>query len=310
MRQDIHRPSSPDFDPLAYECEGAYDLGAPAVLYTQDFYGRWHSSPNPEVEGRKALIRALAKLGITQAEHNGEWNCGHCGAHLRYAALMRRGQEWIWVGQDCLDNRFSGITAEEFQRLRKAAALNHERESTAIISAQREAKLLAAHPELARLFDAEWLEGCRNPFLQDIARKALRQDLTMRQIEAATEAIERSEKRAAERAAQEEASIPAPEGRTDVTGTVVAVKWHQNDFGGSLKMTVRDDRGFTVWGSVPSALEYDEEGNYVADDITGTRVTFTATLTQSDDRPSFAFFKRPTKAAYLDTIDTRQPALV
>jgi hypothetical protein len=54
-------------------------------------------------------------------------------------------------------------------------------------------------------------------------------------------------------------------------------------------MTVRDDRGFLVWGSVPAALGGIEQGD---------RVQFNATVTKSDRDETFGFFKRPTKAQF------------
>jgi hypothetical protein len=80
------------------------------------------------------------------------------------------------------------------------------------------------------------------------------------------------------------------EGRQVITGVVLAMKWQSSDWGDTLKMLVQDDRGFRVWGTVPGNIEPNRE----------ERVTFTATITQSDKDPKFGFFKRPTKAAVLD----------
>jgi hypothetical protein len=79
------------------------------------------------------------------------------------------------------------------------------------------------------------------------------------------------------------------EGRQVITGVVLAMKWKQNQFGETLKMLVQDDRGFRVWGTVPSSIEPNRED----------RITFTATVEQAEDSPKFGFFKRPTKAAVL-----------
>ena len=66
-------------------------------------------------------------------------------------------------------------------------------------------------------------------------------------------------------------------------------RWYDNDYGGSLKMIVRDDTGFRVFVSVPSSIEVDK----------GSRVTFTANITPASDDPTFSFGKRPTKASVL-----------
>jgi len=80
------------------------------------------------------------------------------------------------------------------------------------------------------------------------------------------------------------------EGRIEICGRVVSTKWVENNFsyhGGSvLKIVVRDNRGFKVWGTCPSAIASDVEK--------GTKVTFTATVTKSDKDEDFGFFKRPT----------------
>lgn len=84
---------------------------------------------------------------------------------------------------------------------------------------------------------------------------------------------------------------PVVEGRIIVTGEVLSVRWVENAYGSTRKMRVRDDRGFTVYGTAPTALD---------DAETGSRVTFTAAVAASDDDETFGFFKRPTKAALVD----------
>lgn len=88
------------------------------------------------------------------------------------------------------------------------------------------------------------------------------------------------------------AAEPCPEGRVEITGTLLAVKTVPNAWGGALRCLVRDDRGFKVWGSLPYALSRAEPGD---------RLTFTAAVTPADDDPKFGFFKRPTKAQLLTT---------
>jgi hypothetical protein len=98
----------------------------------------------------------------------------------------------------------------------------------------------------------------------------------------------------AERAARDKAheeGEDAPEGRVVITGTVLSFKWQSSDYGDVLKMLVQDDRGFRVWGSVPASLDDAERED---------RISFTATVTQSNDNTKFAFFKRPTKAVVLE----------
>lgn len=104
-------------------------------------------------------------------------------------------------------------------------------------------------------------------------------------------AEEQREAERAKRDAVHQAGEDAPEGRVVITGTVLAFKWQESLYGDTLKMLVQDDRGFRVWGSVPSSLDDAERES---------RVTFTATVTASDKDAKFGFFKRPTKAAVID----------
>jgi len=75
-----------------------------------------------------------------------------------------------------------------------------------------------------------------------------------------------------------------------ITGEVLSVKWRDTQFGMVLKMTVQDDRGFKVWGSVPKSL---------GELPVGAHVTFVANVVQADDNPKFGFFKRPRQARAL-----------
>lgn len=79
---------------------------------------------------------------------------------------------------------------------------------------------------------------------------------------------------------------PCPTGRVEVTGEIVGLSWRDTGYGSALKATIIDDRGFRVWVTVPRANSDDAER--------GHRVTFTATLTRSDDDETFGFGKRPT----------------
>ena len=91
-------------------------------------------------------------------------------------------------------------------------------------------------------------------------------------------------------------------GKQVITGEVISAKWVSGYYGDSFKMLVKDERGFKVWGTVPEKIQIDVVGSYSqidGDDMKGVKVTFTATVTASDDDPQFGFFKRPTKGAVI-----------
>lgn len=115
-RTDIHRPSATEFDPADYEFVCVFD-SRPDFPGGQDW----------EIQQRRDLIAA----GWTfSGVHGGAGRCDHCGALLRYSALMKHlpTHTLLYVGETCLDNRFS-MTKSEFDRARKAAALDRERQA-------------------------------------------------------------------------------------------------------------------------------------------------------------------------------------
>jgi len=304
-RTDVHAPASPDFDPQAYNCHGVFD-------FAPEF------DPSQTAE-RQDLVNKM----ISRGYHFGgstTGGCGHCGTNIRYGALMARDDimEMIWVGETCLGNRFDGITKTKFQKLRKAAALNRE----LVTRATRFEALCDENPDLAyasyasNIHDTVVVDdgtrfgnasGCSWALstLTDLADKAHRYgNLTERQLAFMMKLMtEVSEKGAKFEISQvqckkEQAVVPAPIGRTVITGTVLKTEWKENGYDGRLVMTVKHADGWEVWGSVPGSLTRDEYGRTSVDHIVraGDVVTFTATI-EASDRPEFGFFKRPTKAS-------------
>jgi len=271
-RTDIHRPSSPDFDPQAYSFMG---------IYAHEMAG--------SLMAFKQVINKLIDQGYKFGAH-GSSQCGHCGARIKFFALMvHHGvKEFIAVGEDCLDNRFDALSKAEFQELREQGRLNRERATLQ----ERIQKLLADYPELGNMVRYE-----DDSFISDINNRFLQTGiLSDRQIEAVIKAMPKADERkakqavwAAEKIALEAAGVIAPEGRVEITGTIVSRKWHESDFGGSYKITIKSDEGWTVWMTEPSNV-YPE----VTD-----RIRVTATLTRSDSDKLFAFGKRPAKAVIL-----------
>jgi len=263
-RNAIHQPRN--FDPTTYEFVDAYDSQSPRLdihIELRDLVHTLYKSPTSRFADRH--------------------QCDHCGAHIRYVAVLRHipTGDLIAVGETCLDNRvgMASQAAFRFQFIRTAAA--NERAHQARLDAQ--AAFVAANPSIASLVGYEG----SNDFFASLSSQLLRNgSLSERQVLAYERAVAREAERAGE------PKVPAPVGKQTVTGEVVGLKWHENDFGGCLKMTVKDDRGFCVWVTVPAAL------SAMQNELErGDRVTFTATLEQSDRDETFAFGKRPTKAS-------------
>jgi hypothetical protein len=276
-RTDAHRPAALVTED--YEYMFAADTGAP----------HWAA---PLVES--GFIKELTNYDPATADR-GSNQCHHCGAHLRYVAWLRYVPtgKTIVVGETCLENRFERATVD-FQRLRKAAEL--DRKAQRIVKAV--AAFVAENPDLA--FMADKTAVISNDFVADVARKLrMYGDLSEKQIAAVRKSVVRDAEYAAKRAAWAErdaaeklTAIPAPSGTVEVTGEVISTKWHDSDYGTTLKWTVKDDRGFKVWGTVPTGITVNR----------GDRVAFTANLTVSDRDEFFAFAKRPRKAVVINDV--------
>lgn len=138
-------------------------------------------------------------------------------------------------------------------------------------------------------------------FLTDLADQLdTRGELTAGQVEAVRRNITRQAARDAARAAEAtRPTMPVPAGHAvNITGNIVKVEVKDNPYGrgGRRVMTVRDDRGFKVQGTVPTALT-DE---IALSELTGRRVRFTADIKPGDRDPAFGFFARPARAEILD----------
>jgi hypothetical protein len=306
QRTDIHRPASEDFDPQAYQCVGVFD--------TQS---EW---PDDRV-ARLGAVNALIAQGYRSGAGNSN-QCGHCGAHIRYAALMAREDvhEWIFVGETCLGGRFE-MTKAEFDTLRKTAALNGERVARKV----RLDALYATYPDLvwatysyniseagARYAEDQYghLSPVRNSsfadraklgsvffILSDISDNVRRYgEISEKQAALVSKLLAQVEEAEARMVAREAANaalvakgVSAPSGRIVVEGTVVAQKSVEGDYGVTFKMLVLTDAGWKVWVTEPSSINPTK----------GDRVRFTATITPSSDDVLFSFGSRPSKASII-----------
>lgn len=310
-----------DIDPARYTHLGDFYQGDSEEWY--DVYAGEH----------RALDQELTRIGTTWDDAlPTRATCAHCGARFNHGAMYAfDDHEVVIVGQVCSANTFGHRDKHSLAqaRLAKAYAAAKER-------AELEAKRngwLAEDPTRATLI--EFLRGrTYDEFFTSLVTGYDRWGtLSEKQEAAARRSMTRTLEREAERAT--EVRNPVIEGRITIEGTVVSVKTQENDFGTRLVMTVKDDRGFLVWGTVPSALEgrwnYEDEqeipdshvcahGTPIVDcprcqHVTthrrvnevvwvpgaerGARVKFTATVTKSDRDECFGFYKRPAKAELL-----------
>ena len=294
-RTDIHAPGSEDFNPEDYQYRGVFDTNPGADSISPEYVKFMLAQIEAAVDKAKAA-------GYSFAPHQcGKGKCGHCGAYMRYAALMahKPSMELIWVGEICLDNTFES-TREEFRAIRKAA--NAQRKLSKQIGVVNRRLLQAAErqPILAVWQDSEdWARVARRypAFVRDIYNQVNWKDLTDRQCEAAANAIAQSDaKRAEVKAAVESGKQErCPIGRLTILGTVLSRKEVEAfDGGTAIKLLVQSDKGWKVYVTAPSAIRWHVKK--------GDRVKFAAAVTPSEDDPIFGFASRPTKAEILPSV--------
>lgn len=267
------------------------------------------SSKNLDIPATEVAREALARFkesGVIRPARGGGLveTCPRCDGRaymseyaysLAGVCFQCSGTGWVGTTEERLLNRF----ASQVRRDRKEA---REAPARAAAQAEAEAKWQAAKAEAAAKVEAwkaensELVSGLESAAADgvDFAAQMLDrinegQDLTEGQLAAANRMIE--DRRTAQ---------PVQEGRGIVTGAVISAREHEESYGYqirySTKITVRDDRGFTVWGTLPSSLDDGRE----LDAWRGQRVTFTATVTTSDRDETFGYFKRPTKAKLVE----------
>ena len=216
-------------------------------------------------------------------EHKG--TCDHCGAHFHYgAAYMNEEGEFAIVGNICASNKLN-LTAHEYQDAKLRAAVKSAKSR---VAANKALAALAPNRREALEFDHFIVKSIRGNF-----RKW--HSLSLKQW-ALVKKIIREEGEKAIAKANEPTPVAIPTellaGRHTISGILLHTKvepgYTYNSF--VTKMLVRDDRGFKVWGSLPSALHgYVEKGD---------RITFDTKVEVSNKDECFGFIKRPSKASF------------
>src|SRR5699024_2888813 len=202
------------------------------------------------------------------------WKCGGHGVISSYYyieagrcfACARRGASGEYRSAGSMRRAAQRLARRAVKRAREAAEQAAKAERERVEFAETHADVVAA------------VANMRGQFGDDM-RATLAE--VGRLTDAQVEAVRRI---AAERAAEPERA-PVVAGRITVTGRVMSVKSRKTPrFGMVHKMIVQDDRGFRVHGSVPQALQVDDDGAIHGGSMVrgGERVTFTATVEPSD----------------------------
>lgn len=215
-------------------------------------------------------------------DHKG--TCDHCGAHFHYgAAYMNNEGEFAIVGNICASNKLN-LTKHEYADAKLRAAVKSAKSK---VAANKALATLIPNRREALDFDHFIVKSIRGNF-----RKW--HSLSLRQW-ALVKKIIREEAEKAVAKANEPTPVAIPtellDGRHTINGVLLHTKveagYAYNTF--VTKMLVRDDRGFKVWGSLPSAL-------YKI--VKGDRIQFDAKIEVSTKDECFGFIKRPSKASF------------
>lgn len=315
-RTDIHRPSA--VDPTRYDYMTSIDLSDSGPRNTAEDphrNARW-------VEQRKALEAKLS----AGSPHGNYSQCAHCGAHLRYVAVMgyiaddgKVNGTLVGWGHDCLETL--GMLDSAAEANLRQLQLARQRRETAKVNERIREQFKADEPELYDFMQqAVDNPGDNLPFVVDVSSKFFGPypQLTERQVAAMRKCmvgrqkfLARKAEREAERAELAKTAQPVPTDgkRIKIVGQVLSIDLRQNDFGTRMVMRVRDhDRGFEVWGTAPSAirdtlaLEANEQGRFDEP----VHVEFMAKVVQARDNRYFGFFSNPTKAKVLGRVDVER----
>jgi len=141
------------------------------------------------------------------------------------------------------------------------------------------------------------IEQPRSGFTADVARKILALKATDRQVEAFMSVISELDARDAERQAAYDAMPDIEEGRREITGVILSVKWDEFAYpNGAFKWLIQLPTGNKVYGRVPEAL--------VGNINKGDTVRFTATVERSAKDQKFGILRRPCNAEIIARADS------
>lgn len=266
----INRHSPGNFDPADYSYVGAFYQG-----YSEDFQHAY----DPE---HQELAARLGEDWADQVTTHRNGGCTSCGAHFDHGVVVRHATgELITIGHTCGEAfNLPDLAAKARRKAERAAAAAAKRRELA----ETRARVIASHA-------IGWALTLDHYILRDIARSDW--PPTPRQAELVEKIMwdVLAERMSTPDESDEPAPTPVPVtgDRVEVTGKIVSIKERVNDYSGytEWKMVVVDDRGFRVWGTLPSSID---------DAEIGQRVAFSAKIQRSDGDETFGFFKRPTKA--------------
>jgi hypothetical protein len=253
---------------------------------------------------------AVLRRGPVVDNHEGLGKCDVCGTHFRYGEVWQHvpSSLLMTIGHICAGKY--GLFADdiEYDHLRGIAIRKHKR----LLERRKiRAKLhvfLRDKPNLGAALRGD------HAITRDLRAKLIHWgSLSPAQVELAYKL--RAQVIAA--AVADSALVDVIEGRYEMTGTMVSIKWQEAvyyrgiDTAKMLVLVDAEGGQYKVWGTMPEHLvdltmelrDRDAEECEGLKEIVRRahpRIRFTATVRGTDDDPSFGFFKRPTKASLIE----------
>lgn len=275
----MHTPKN--FDPQDYEVIDYIDNHGPQCPNVpQEFSPEARNAIYAEYTQERKAWETNCKTLLGDSWGQKIHTCVHCGHsfHTRYIAVAKQ----ISTGQNV---SFGHICANRIGILNKASfRLKYIKDYASRMEVHNQ-KVIAKHEFLLAHPGLEQKLFTDHHIISDINHRLyINGNLSDAQINLVDKILEQIAEAARKKA--EEESLPktiCPEGKIEISGIILGFKNQQNEFGTSLKMIVRDNRGFKVYGTTPSS--YDGQK--------GDTITFTATVSRSKDDEFFGFFKRP-----------------
>jgi len=215
--------------------------------------------------------------------------CDHCGTFFKYGAIFKNKDtgEHCVVGHVCATNTLN-LTANEFMNKKM-------RRTVEMIKTKLKGDAFLASLMSNRRDILSW-----SHYIVTDIRKRFRQYgyCSVKQWSLVKKIVAEDIEREAAKVMEAKHAKPVIEGKGMVIeGVVLYTKWQDGYTYNSpqtLKLMIRDVRGFKVWGSCPSSIEEQVYGSEKC------IIKLVANVEASRDDPTFGFFKRPRKAKLLE----------
>lgn len=237
------------------------------------------------------VVIEMKKAGELANIHGSIFQCDVCGARYIHGDVWyhRPSGKYITIGHECAAKYNLYADYSHYESVRKATITKAVRRARRIQAWRSMRNYLVSYPELkdALKVDNEIIQDIRSRFIQFGT-------ISMKQIELLITIKKRADENS------EITWIEAPEGRQQITGTVLSARVDEGHYGMTYKMLVKietEDGSWKTWGTIPKSIT--DAAYFSVKDLKGCTVTFTGTVKRSDRDADFSFFSRPVKGVVL-----------